>query len=82
MSPAFLALLMNLVTDAPHLLGQFINLYGDVAHGPGGGAKITKTIGDVAGILAGVVAPSATAAAPAVATAAAPSATAASTGAA
>lgn len=47
----FLALLMSLVADAPHLVPQFVQLYGDVAHGEGGGQKVAKALTDAAGIL-------------------------------
>lgn len=64
LSTSFLAVLMSLVADAPHLVPQFVQLYGDVAHGEGGGQKVAKVLQDAAGILTGV-APLAAAAQPA-----------------
>jgi hypothetical protein len=48
-----LALLAALLNDAPHLVPQVVQTYGDIAHGEGGGQKIAKVFTDVAAILNG-----------------------------
>ena len=56
MNPAFLAFLLQLAMDAPHLVQDAAKLYADVAHGEGGFAKVQKAAGDLA-VLLGAVAP-------------------------
>lgn len=47
----FLAMLEALIAAAPHLVPSFVQLYGDAAHGEGGGAKVAKILTDAGTIL-------------------------------
>lgn len=56
-----------LAADAPHLLGSFITLINDVAHGKGGAAKALNVVKDVEALapeVIGIAASSAIAPAP------------------
>ena len=53
---AVLPFLLQLATDAPHLVASAATLYADLAHGEGGIAKVQKAIADI-GALVGVAAP-------------------------